>query len=137
MGLLESAEALLPSLPAEIQGEPSALLALAKEDYPTAVEKYSSLIQSDHEHTLSYTSNLALAHLYTANGQSAIAVIEPKLKEPKNQVGVLPHAIYNLCTMYEIRDDNARGRKEAIMENIVGRYSDVCGKAHFKLDSLR
>ena len=72
-----------------------------------------------------------------ANGQSGIAVLEPELCEAGHKVGVLPHAVYNLCTMYEIRDDKARSRKEGVMETIVRRYGDVCGKAHFKLDSLR
>lgn len=136
MGLLGNAESLLPSLAPTIQVEASALLALAKEDYATAAETYSSLLQ-DRKHTLAYTNNLALTHLYSTNGQSAITVLEPALKESNNLVGVLPHTLYNLCTMYEIRDDNSRARKEALMEHIVGRYGDVCGKVHFKLDSLR
>lgn len=137
MGQLVSAEALLTSFSDENQSEAFAILALAKEDYPLAIEKYSSLLKSPHHHTLAYSSNLALTHLYTANVQTALAVLEPKLQEPRNTVGVLPHAAYNLCTMYEIRDDKARSRKEAIMESVVGRYGDICGKAHFKLDSLR
>ena len=137
MGLLGNAESLLLSLPPTIQIEASALLAMAKEDYSTAAETYSSLLQPDRQHTLSYTNNLALTHLYSANGQSAITFLEPALKEPHDLIGVLPCTIYNICTMYEIRDDNSRARKEALMEHIVGRYGDVCGKLHFKLDSLR
>jgi hypothetical protein len=137
MGLLPNAESLLDSIPTNIQLEASALLALAKEDYSSAIEKYSSLLKSNSHHTLTYSTNLSLTYLYTANAQTAIAALEPKLSEPRNTLGVLPHAAYNLCTMYEIRDDKARGRKEGIMENIVSRYGDVCGKAHFKLDSLR
>jgi len=137
MGLLPSAESLLASLPTEIQLEASPVLALANEDYSSATEKYSSLLDSSSHHSLLHSTNLALTHLYSANAQTAIAVLEPKLREPRNAVGVLPHAAYNLCTIYEIRDDKARSRKEGIMESIVGRYGDVCGKAHFKLDSLR
>ena len=137
MGFLPSAESLLASLPTEIQMEASAALALTKEDYSLAAEKYSSLLDSNSHHSLLYSTNLALTHLFSANAQTAIAALEPKLREPRNPVGVLPHAAYNLCTVYEIRDDKARGRKEGIMESIVGQYGDVCGKAHFKLDSLR
>jgi hypothetical protein len=137
MGQLPAAEALLTSFPNDNQSEASAILALAREDYPSAIEKYSSLLESPSHHTLTYFSNLALTHLYTANVQTAIAILEPKLREPRNTVGVLPHAAYNLSTMYEIRDDKARSRKEGIMESVVGRYGDICGKAHFKLDSLR
>jgi hypothetical protein len=137
VGQLAAAETLLTSFPNDHHPEASAILALAKEDYPSAIEKYSSLLESPSHHTLTYSSNLALTHLYTANAQTAIAVLEPKLREPRNTVGVLPHAAYNLCTMYEIRDDKARTRKEEIMESVVGRYGDICGKAHFKLDSLR
>lgn len=137
MGLLPSAESLLTSIPTNVRLEASALLALAKEDHSSAIEKYSSLLESNSHHTLTYSTNLSLTHLYTANAQTAIAALEPKLSEPRNTPGVLPHAAYNLCTMYEIRDDKARSRKEGIMESIVGRYGDVCGKAHFKLDSLR
>lgn len=137
IGLLSCAESLLSSFPADIQLEASAILALAREDYSSAIEKYMSLLESNSHHALSYSSNLSLTHLYTANAQTAIATLEPKLREPGNPVGVLSHAVYNLCTMYEIRDDKARSRKEGIMENMVGRYGDVCGKAHFKLDSLR
>jgi len=137
MGQLAAAEGLLTSLPTDFQPEASAILALAKEDYPSAIEKYSSLLQSTSHHPLAYSSNLALTHLYTANAQSAIAALEPRLREPRTTVGGLPHTVYNLCTMYEIRDDKARSRKEGIMESIVGRHGDICGKAHFKLDSLR
>ena len=137
MGQLTAAEALLTSFPNGNQSEASAILALANEDYPSAIEKYTSLLESPSHHTLAYSSNLALTNLYTANVQTAIAVLEPKLREPRNTVGALPHAVYNLCTMYEIRDDKARSRKEGIMESVVGRYGDICGKAHFKLDSLR
>ena len=137
IGLLPSAEFLLAFLPTEIQLEASAVLALAKEDYPSSAQKYSSMLDSTSHSSSLYSTNLALIHLYTANAQSAIAVLEPKLREPRNPVGLLPHAAYNLCTMYEIRDDKARSRKEGIMESVVGRYGDVCGKAHFKLDSLR
>jgi len=136
LGLFPKAESLLPSLPTDVQSESTALLALAKSDFATAVERYTSLLDS-HPHRLSYSNNLALTHLYMANAQSSIAALEPKLREPGHQVGVLPHSVYNLCTMYEIRDDKARSRKEGVMETIVGRYGDVCGKAHFKLDSLR
>lgn len=138
MGLLNSAESLLDSLPAgDIRAEASAILALAKEDYPAAIKIYTSLLDSQSHHMLMYSSNLSLAHLYSADGQSAIATLEPSIRESMNTVGVLPHAVYNLCTMYEIRDDKARARKEGIMETVVGRYGDICGKAHFKLDSLR
>jgi hypothetical protein len=138
MGLLNNAENLLDSLPTDnVRAEASAILSLAKEDYPTAIKTYTSLFDSQSHHMLMYSTNLSLAHLYTANGQSAIATLEPSLREPKNMVGVLPYAAYNLCTMYEIRDDKARARKEGIMETVVGRYGDICGKAHFKLDSLR
>jgi hypothetical protein len=138
MGLLNSAESLLESLPADdVRAEASAILALAKEDYPTAIKIYTSLLDSQSHHMLMYSNNLALAHLYSANGQSAIATLESSIREPRKMVGVLPYAAYNLCTMYEIRDDKARARKEGIMETIVGRYGDICGKSHFKLDSLR
>jgi hypothetical protein len=136
LGLFTKAESLLPSLPADIQSEVTALFALAKSDFPTALKEYTSLLDS-HPHHLSYSNNLALTHLYMANGQSGIATLDPHLRVPGHKVGVLPHSVYNLCTMYEIRDDKARSRKEGVMESIVGLYGDVCGKAHFKLDSLR
>ena len=137
MGLVGHAKALIASLPEDTQAEALALLALAEQDFSAAIEKFSTLINSDPHHSLIHSSNLALTHLYVADGQSAISVLEPKLREPQNPIAILPPAIYNLCTMYEIRDDKARARKEGIMENIVGRYGDVCGKGHFKLDSLR
>jgi hypothetical protein len=136
MGVFDKAELLIPPLSKDVKTEATALLALAKSDFPTAVNHYTSLLDS-YNHHLAYSNNLALTHLYMANGQSGIAVLEPQLREAGHRVGVLPHAVYNLCTMYEIRDDKARSRKEGVMETIVGRYGDVCGKAHFKLDSLR
>ena len=137
MGLLGKAEEILSLLRMDVQADASALLALVKENHSFAVEKYTSLLESHSAGSLIFPSNLALSHLNNANGQSAIAVLEPALREPRDNVGVLPYAAYNLCTMYEVRDDKARARKESIMENIVGRYGDVCGKGHFKLDSLR
>ena len=143
-GFLSEAKHLLLSLPPSVESESTALLSLAEESYPEAIEQYSALLYTtlvDPEHThrlaLTYASNLALAHMYTANVQTAISTLEPQLREPQNSKGTLPHAVYNLCTMYEIRDDQARGRKEGIMEVVVARYGDVCGKGHFKLDSLR
>lgn len=141
-GFLAEAQKLLPSLPAEYQSESSAVLALATENYTQAIDKYSALLSSTIEPEnpqpfLTYASNLAIAHLYTANVQAAISILESQLRDPANSKGTLPHTVYNLCTMYEIRDDQARSRKEGIMEGIVGRYGDVCGKGHFKLDSLR
>jgi hypothetical protein len=134
MGDLETAESVLGGLSVDDQFGATALLAIAKEDYDAAITQYSSL---DTIQNMAYINNLALTHLYTANVQSAIAVLEPVLREQGKHMGVLPHAVYNLCTMYEIRDDKARGRKEGVMEMIVGQYGDVCGKSHFKLDSLR
>ena len=131
-----TAESVLPSLPADVQASASALLALAKGDHSTSIAQYTDLAASN-QHNLTYTNNLALIHLFTANVQSAIAVLEPALREQGKGAGILPHAVYNLCTMYEIRDDKARGRKEGVMEVVVGRYGDICGKGHFKLDSLR
>lgn len=136
MGRLDLAEPILDKLPSEKRGSSSALLDLAKEDYASALQKYTSLIR-EQQGNLLYTTNLALTHLYTANVQSAIATLEPKLQQPGAKRGILPHAVFNLNTMYEIRDDKARSRKEAIMESVVGNYGDVCGKGHFKLDSLR
>lgn len=135
MGHLSLAEQLLTSLPTDIQSESTALLAIAKEDYTSAINIYSTLLQSQ-QRTLQYTNNIALTYLYTANAQASIAALEPELRN-KGNIGILPHAVYNLCTMYEIRDDKARSRKEGIMESVVGLYGDVCGKGHFKLDSLR
>jgi hypothetical protein len=135
MGHLSLAEKLIASLPTDIQSESTALLAIAKEDYTSALNIYSTLLQSQ-QRRLQYTNNIALTYLYTANAQSSISALEPELRK-KGNIGVLPHAVYNLCTMYEIRDDKARSRKEGIMENVVGLYGDVCGKGHFKLDSLR
>jgi hypothetical protein len=141
-GFLGEAQILIPSLPPEYQLESSAVLSLATENYTEAIDKFSTLLSStvDPENPqpfITYASNLALAHLYTANVQAAISTLEAQLRDPANSKGTLPHAVYNLCTMYEIRDDQARNRKEGIMEGIVGRYGDVCGKGHFKLDSLR
>lgn len=135
MGHLSLAENLIPSLPTDIQSESTALLAIAKEDYTAAINIYSTLLQSE-QRTLQYTNNIALTYLYTANAQSSISALEPELRK-KGNIGVLPHVVYNLCTLYEIRDDKARSRKEGIMESVVGLYGDVCGKGHFKLDSLR
>jgi tetratricopeptide (TPR) repeat protein len=135
MGHLSLANDLIPSLPAEIQAESTALLAITQEDYTAAITQYTALLESS-PHAMQYTNNLALTYLYTANAQCAISAFEPALKEMGNK-GILPHAVYNLCTMYEIRDDKARTRKEGIMETVVGLYGDVCGKGHFKLDSLR
>ena len=136
MGSISLAESLLSSLPSELQPSASALLAMAKEDYPSAVEKFSSLLQQDPQNQILAT-NLALTHLYYANAQSGIAKLEPTIQSPISKIGSLPHSIYNLCTIYEIRDDKARQKKEAVMETAVTQYGDVCGKAHFKLDSLR
>jgi tetratricopeptide (TPR) repeat protein len=134
MGHLSLANDLIPSLPAEIQTALTALLAIAQEDYTGAINQYTALLKSS-PNAMQYRNNLALTYLYTANAQSAISAFEPALKEGNK--GILPHAVYNLCTMYEIRDDKARTRKEGIMEKVVGLYGDVCGKGHFKLDSLR
>ena len=136
MGSLSQANALLSSLPSDLQTQGSALLAMANEDYPAAVDQYNSLLQTKSQSQI-ISTNLALTHLYHANVQSAIAALEPLMKSREGKVGVLPHSIYNLCTMYEIRDDKARPKKEAVMETIVSQYGDICGKANFKLDSLR
>jgi len=137
MGLLSKADGLVSTMSDDVRPAASALLALAKDDFTSAIELYTTLISSDSSQKLTYNNNLSLTHLYSGNVQSAIAVLEPTLREQSQGVGALPNAVYNLCTMYEIRDDKARSRKEGVMETVVGRHGDVCGKSHFKLDSLR
>lgn len=135
MGLLSHAEGLIPLLPAGYAPQAIALLSLAQENFTEAINQYTALLETTK--SLLLATNLSLAYLYSANVQSAIQVLEPMLKEQGKERAVLPHAVYNLCTMYEIRDDSARRRKEEIMESVVGGYGDVCGKGQFKLDSLR
>lgn len=136
MGSLSQSESILASLPADMHSSAAAVLAMAKEDYPAALEMYTSLCEAN-PHNSTFSSNLALTHLYNANAQSGISTLEPLLKGNNAQLGALPQAVYNLCTMYEIRDDKARSKKEEIMETVVSQYGDICGKGHFKLDSLR
>jgi hypothetical protein len=134
-GLISSAESLIPSLPSEYAPQATALLSLTQENFTDAINQYSALL--DLTKSILLATNLSLTYLYSANAQAAIQVLEPMVKERGKERGVLPHAVYNLCTMYEIRDDLARRRKEEIMESVVGGYGDVCGKGQFKLDSLR
>ena len=135
MGLLSHAEGLIALLPAGYAPQGTALLSLAQENFTEAINQYTALLET--RKSLLLASNLSLSYLYSANVQSAIQVLEPMLREQGNERAVLPHAVYNLCTMYEIRDDSARRRKEEMMESVVGGYGDVCGKGQFKLDSLR
>jgi hypothetical protein len=135
MGHSQKASQLIPSLPDDVKMESEALLALLQNEFSTAIAKYSQLLES--HKSLIYTNNLALAHLYTANAQSALAALEPYFRQKTSNAGVLPYSVYNLCTVYEIRDDRARSRKETVMEQTVSYYGDICSKGHFKLDSLR
>src|SRR5579859_3538822 len=131
-GLITSAEQLLPSLPPNYAPQAKAILSLAQENFTEAISQYTTLLETSQSILLA--NNLSLTYLYSANVQSAIQVLEPMLKlQGGKDRGVLPHAVYNLCTMYEIRDDSARRRKEEIMESVVGGYGDVCGKGRFKL----
>lgn len=134
-GLLSPAEQLISSLPPSYAPQATALLSLSQDNFIEAINQYTALLESSK--SLLLATNLSLAHLYSANVQFAIQTLKPMLNEPGTERGVLSHAVYNLCTMYEIRDDLARRRKEEIMESIVGNYGDICGKGQFKLDSLR
>ena len=83
MGILATAESVLPGLPADLQPGATTLLAIAKEDYDTAITQYTSLLES--QQNLTYTNNLALTYLYTANVQSAIAALEPVLRDERKK----------------------------------------------------
>jgi tetratricopeptide (TPR) repeat protein len=137
MGLLAEAEQLISLLAEDVQSSSTALLSLAKEDYPNAIAEYTSWLQA-HPPNLLISSNLSIAYLLTANVQSAISTLEPVLHNsslPRH--AILPHAIYNLSTMYEIRDDKSRAKKEQLMETVVSLHADIAGKSHYKLDTLR
>jgi hypothetical protein len=134
-GLQSPAEQLISSLPDSYAPQAAALLSLSRDNFTEAITQYTSLLETSK--SLLLVTNLSLAHLYSADAQSAIQILKSMLNEPGNERGVLSHAVYNICTMFEIRDDLARQRKEEIMESIVGNYGDVCGKGQFKLDSLR
>jgi hypothetical protein len=136
MGLLEKVEELISLLPADTRPCSTALLCLAKEDYPAAIKQYTSLLLS-HPNDLLLSSNLSITHLLTANVQTAISTLSPALEHRSPRHSTLPHAIYNLSTMYEIRDDKSRSKKERLMESVVALNGDSTLKGHYKLDSLR
>ncbi|KAI5198301.1 hypothetical protein E4T39_06833 [Aureobasidium subglaciale] len=122
MGDTEAAQTCLSSIPtplnedAQIQkGVLEALTSLSSSAYSTALAQLQHLATS-YPFSALVKHNLAIAHLYTNNVNTASSILETLVQEEET---VFPALLFNLSTVYELKTERAREKKLGLGDVVV------------------
>jgi len=79
-------------------------------------------------------NNYAVCLLYLGELDNAIATMEDLVSRAKEQANdLVEHAVFNLCTLYELRCDNAVEKKVAKLQQLRPYLGDAFHVDSFKI----
>ncbi|KAI9285371.1 hypothetical protein BC943DRAFT_278236 [Umbelopsis sp. AD052] len=107
---LESREASDPHVKRLVRMN-SALCYVAAADWSPAKEELDAILAED-PNDYEAVNNLVVCLIYLGDLNQAIAVMEDLVSKSKDQAhGLIEKAVFNLCTLYELRSDTALEKK--------------------------
>ncbi|KAI8978908.1 hypothetical protein BDB01DRAFT_253383 [Pilobolus umbonatus] len=101
----------------ETVGINQSFLSMAQGDWLSARDRLQKIYDSNKENLL-VMSNLAVCEVYLGNLLKAIELLEALTRENPSSAGTCETAITNICTLYELRYEDATSKKVEIMKQV-------------------
>ncbi|RUS20237.1 hypothetical protein BC937DRAFT_95611 [Endogone sp. FLAS-F59071] len=95
--------------------------AMASGDWEQAKGILTQALERNGENLVA-ANNLAVCELYLGNLNGAISTLQNLLTAHPTTAGTCEPLLFNLCTLFELRSENAQERKIALMRD-VGRWA--------------
>jgi trafficking protein particle complex subunit 12 len=111
----------------------SALCHVAAADWSPAKEELGAILAED-PNDYEAINNLVVCLIYLGELNQAIAVMEDLISKSKDQAhGLIETAVFNLCTLYELRSDTALEQKIWKLQQLHPYVGDAFHVESFKI----
>jgi tetratricopeptide (TPR) repeat protein len=111
----------------------SALCHVATGDWSPAREELDAILAED-PNDYEAVNNLVVCMIYLGELNQAIAVMEDLISKSEDQAhGLIEKAVFNLCTLYELRSDTAQEKKIWKLQQLHQHVGDAFHVESFKI----
>lgn len=112
---------------------PRALCHIAAADWKLAKDNLQVIVDANPS-DFEAVNNLGVCLLYLGELDAAIAMMENLILTAKDQAHrLMEQAVFNLCTLYELRSDTAMEKKVAKLQQLHAYVGDAFHVESFKI----